>query len=361
MILGSRALFGFSRIRGRTYQAMLEPPFDISQLVPDYGDPQAEALTCRRECALFDFSFVSRASVTGSGALASIARLTRRPLDHLGSGEIAYALRENDDGILISDLTIWKHDRLRYEVMSGRRQDIADLAEYGHRDADVADLADDTAVFALQGPAALSALDQLADTNKLAELGYFMHCQAEVAGVDCIVGRLGYTGEAGFEFLLRRNQAEAVWQILAERARPAGFAAADILRIEAGFILFSNEFLLPVCASEAGHAQFANPAPVRKTPEFALVGFRARTSQMPVLWQRDKTPGRADVGPGTLIVTSACHSPLAGGTLGLGFARASDIDAARPLVDPHGVFKEIEIVPRPFYDSGKKRPRADWK
>ena len=56
---------------------MIPKGFDVTQLTRDYGDPFAEARACRTENALFDFSFVARASVKGLGALSTIEHLTR--------------------------------------------------------------------------------------------------------------------------------------------------------------------------------------------------------------------------------------------------------------------------------------------
>ena len=102
--------------------------FDPSTFVAQYTDPQEEARACRSECALFDFSFVARARVAGADAVAAIGQLTRRPLDGLLPGRIAYAVREDERGHLVSDLTIWHHGDW-YEVMSGRTEDISELVE----------------------------------------------------------------------------------------------------------------------------------------------------------------------------------------------------------------------------------------
>ncbi len=329
--------------------------FDIAGLVADYGDADGEWRACREACALFDFSFVQRARVSGPGALTAIGALTTRRLDDLPEGRIRYALRADSDGFLVSDLTIWNRGG-GYEVMSGRRRDIDDLAAAGS--AAVADLSPQTAIFAVQGPTALEAFDGPTGAASLARLPYFGHGSAAIADGPCLSGRLGYTGEAGFEIVCPKAQADLVWARLAERARPAGFAAADALRIEAGFVLFANEFQVPVRAHEASLERFtgktAGAARVR------LVCFRAETPERPSLWR--PRPGIALPGaPGEITVTSACHSPVAGGTLGLGYVRAGDDGVGRTAVDPRGDFGDVRIAPLPFYDPGKQKPRRAWR
>jgi glycine cleavage system T protein (aminomethyltransferase) len=332
-------------------------PFDPSRLVRQYSDPQEEALACRANCALFDFSFVARARVAGPEALATIARVTRRPLDRLAIGRIAYAVREDRRGCLVSDLTIWRHGEC-YEVMSGRAEDIADLVANAPKDCRVDDLSSEHAIFAVQGPRSLDVLAQCMDAEALEKLPYFSFTSAHVHGVPCTVGRLGYTGEPGFEIVLPRGIAEPLWQQLSQQVRPGGFAAADILRIEAGFVLFANEFKMRATAAETGLERFTGGQQLSFNDGLALVCFTARSAEKPVLWRPSASLARPTAG--TIAVTSACHSVLANDTLGLGFALQSDLRAGRRFCDPGGQFENVTIVPRPFFDRGKRRPRADW-
>lgn len=331
---------------------------DLTTLTRDHGDPFAEARACRQRCALFDFSFVARASVRGPGALALLGRLTRRSMSGLAPGQIRYAVRTDADGALVSDLTVWKHHDGSYEIMSGRHADLDDLACAGDAETVVQDLTAETAIFALQGPDTLAALVGLTDRDAVARLAYFSHVRTRILDLPCLIGRLGYTGEAGVEIILPRAHAPDVWQALAERARPAGFAAADILRIEAGFVLFANEFRLPVRPAEAGLARFAGTDD--EATQIRLVCFEARTSERPILWRPGPEPKRPRA-RATLVATSACWSPLAQGTLGLGYAFGADLEDATTLSDPTGRFQEITVTGLPFYDPRKNRPRENWQ
>ncbi|MEW5964096.1 MAG: hypothetical protein AB1749_11090 [Pseudomonadota bacterium] len=331
--------------------------FDPARVVGDYGDIEGEVEACRTAAALFDFSFVARARVTGPIALASLARLTARELDTMAVGDIRYAVRAGPDGHLLSDLTIWRLAPDTYELMSGRREDIADLVRLAPPGTAV-DLSGESAILALQGPASLTRLAKATDVSAIARLAYYRCCRTLVLDADCLVGRLGYTGEAGFEIIVAAGEAPRLWAALSRIAKPAGFAAADILRIEAGFVLFANELRLRVGAGDVGLSAFAGATPAHLGPPLTLVAFRADAAERPVLWQPAAT--LAPPGPGQLVVTSACWSRRAGGVLGLGFVHASDAESGRPLADPDQVFTNIALVPRPFYDPGKRRPRAEW-
>jgi aminomethyltransferase len=62
----------------------------------------------------------------------------------------------------------------------------------------------------------------------------------------CIVSRTGYTGEDGFELIVRAEDAPRVWEnlLMAGRAfgvSPVGLGARDTLRLEAGMPLYGHE------------------------------------------------------------------------------------------------------------------------
>lgn len=331
--------------------------FDSTLLVRDYGDVEAEVAACREKAAVFDFSFMSVARISGPETLKVIARLTDRDLGGLGDGRIRYALCRGAGGRLRSDLTIWKEAADSYLVMSGLGRDLSDLRTMVQRDglgAAVENWGDSIVIYSVQGPGSLSALDGLGDVARLAALPYFGFTRLDLAGTECLVGRLGYTGELGFEIVAPAADGDRLWRELAARSRPAGFAAADCLRIEAGFVLFANEFRLPVTAEEAGLGAFAGDDPV--PPRHRLVCFRAENHYTPDLGRlpEDLAPPE----PGAITVTSVCHSATAGGILGLGYVPLEEAGIGRAFVDPTGCFKGVRTVAKPFYDTEKRRPRG---
>jgi glycine cleavage system aminomethyltransferase T len=331
-------------------------------LTNDFGDPAAEARACRADCALFDFSFLECARLQGPRARELIEVFAGRRLDALAERQIVYALRLDAAGNVLADLTIWRIGPQTFEVMSGRRDDIAALLDLAGPEIEVTDLTAQRATFAAQGPGALDALRNLGGADALRRLPYFAFGHADLAGVPCTIGRLGYTGEPGFEIIVARGQAGDLWRALSRHLRPAGFIAADMLRIEAGFPLFTNEFSLPVCPAEAGLARFHGAGGQPKCAK-RLISFRADacdlSRDLPWPWRPARPPQRP-ARPGEVAVTSACHSVTAGGVLGLGYVPA-DTPPRTPLQDPTGIFRNIRATALPFYDTAKRRPRAPWR
>jgi aminomethyltransferase len=329
-----------------------------SKRIDDFGDAAAEARDCRTACAVFDFSFLECARLEGNGARRVVEAFAGCSLETLGVGKIRYALRVGPGGEAVADLTIWRTGGETYEVMSGRHEDISDLLHCAGDQIDVFDVGPDMAMFALQGPASLTTLGRLGDIGSIEALGYFNFGHAKLNGIACRIGRLGYTGEAGFEIITAREHAHALWQTLSVLARPAGFIAADILRIEAGFVLFSNEFRFRVSPSEAGLGKFHQSSRLT-TPEILLISFRAEGDSLKWPWEPSRQLKRP-VAPDEIAVTSACESIVAGGVLGLGYVLAKT-EADANWREPTGAFRNIRRVPMPFYDTAKRRPRAPWR
>ena len=117
---------------------------------------------------------------------------------------------------------------------------------------------------ALQGPASLPTLQALTDDpilkNALGRIRRTDLIECRLAGIPLIVARTGYTGEEwGFELLLHPDHAPHVWRAVLEAGaalgvRPAGLAARDSTRIEAGLPLYGHELAGPLAISpiEAG-------------------------------------------------------------------------------------------------------------
>jgi len=337
-----------------------DPAFNFRALRRDYGDVYEEAVSSRSAAALFDFSFMHRIRIRGSRATQLIKMLTPRRMDDLRPGRIRYALAVDSAGRVLGDLTAWRLDGEAFDIFVPPSDTLTQWQAAADLSSSVCDLSDQTAIFAVQGPASLRVLAAVSQAAQLRALPYFGHLQTTVAGVECCVGRLGYTGERGFEIILPRGASDGVWGALAQHARPAGFAAADILRIEAGFPLLSNEFSFPVTADELGLERFADggstPRDTSPKTPIRLTSFQARCDREQILWQPvPGTPFPPD--RENLVVTSACQSPIARGILGLGYAAQG---GAR-LVDPSGQFREIRRVSLPFYDPYKRRPRGGWR
>ena len=106
---------------------------------------------------------------------------------------------------------------------------------------------DDLSIIAVQGPQAIkrvtSVLGQaIGDTISALKTFTSVFASSSQSGENWQYARTGYTGEDGLEIILPSSEAEAFWwKLHAAGVPPAGLAARDTLRLEAGFNLYGHE------------------------------------------------------------------------------------------------------------------------
>ena len=318
-------------------------------MLETFGSAMDEFDACQRSAALFDYSFLLRLRVEGGQAVEAVSNLCQRDFSSLSVGAVRYALYASEDGQLVSDLTVWQIGPETLDIMSGRAADAQEIAAaLATYDVSVFDLSDQTAVLALQGPATDACLGQLVDQDKISKIPSFGFRELDIVGVCCIVGRLGFTGLDGVEILCVPDDASRLWRLLAHRARPAGFIAADMLRLKAGFLLFSQEFAPPVTVADIGLSRIwgsANNQTEFFEPQVARVLFSAQWADnappalSDLLWKEgDAFPPPVD----TVAVTSIQNDPTTEDLIGMGYISVRN--KSNQLTSMTGFLKDIRLI-----------------
>jgi aminomethyltransferase len=286
-----------------------------------------EHLATRRAAGLFDFSFMGLYEFYEKSELQA---LQTRNLDHLVPGQIAYTLLVKDDGAVLIDATVWCLDAERFWLFTGRR------GTFGGHDASGA-----FTILALQGPASGWILARVLGPDAIGNLRYFRFLEKD----DLIVARLGFSGELGYELLVPASEAPTLRHKLLEAGRneglrTCGWAAADSLRIEAGYVLFDREI--------DGHANPRELGLERFAPKMKFDAAR-RLVGLDIL----EEPGHTNLPPAK--VTSECFSPTFGKSLALGFVSPATIDTGSAVRLGDGRIARVAALP--FYDPKRRRPR----
>ena len=114
----------------------------------------------------------------------------------------------------------------------------------------------ETYMLAFQGPKAQTVLQRLTDVD-LGKVDFHFSARGPVAGVECLIGNTGYTGEWGYELFFDANQAVKVWNAILDAGKPEGvvpigLAARDSLRFEPCLPLYGHELSATISPLEAG-------------------------------------------------------------------------------------------------------------
>ncbi|MFD1642057.1 glycine cleavage system aminomethyltransferase GcvT [Halohasta litorea] len=231
----------------------------------EFDSIRIEHAAVRESVGIFDVSHMSEIEVAGPDATELMGRLTTNDVAELAPGEAQYACITRADGIILDDTIVYRlgdrDGKAAYLFIPNAGHDSqftewwTDHREKWGLDATVDNVTDQWAMFALQGPDSPDHIAAVAE-EPVTDLARFEHTTSEIAGVDCIVARTGYTGEDGFEILCPTADAETVWT--AFDCHPCGLGARDTLRIEMGFLLSGQDF---------------DPVEEPRTPYEADVGF----------------------------------------------------------------------------------------
>ncbi len=220
-----------------------------------YAGTLAEHHAVRTAAGLFDVSHMGQLRLTGDGAAAVLEQLVPGDIAGLAPGRQRYTMFLNEAGGILDDIMVANHGGHLELVVNAARAD-ADITHLriALRDSDVEIEVHERALLALQGPGAAATLARLAP--EAAALPFMGVAHLTIAGAPCWASRSGYTGEDGYEISIPTDAAERVAEaLLAEPGVvPAGLAARDTLRLEAGLCLYGHDIDELTTPIEAGLA-----------------------------------------------------------------------------------------------------------
>ena len=230
-----------------------------------YSSDLAEHHAVRTAAGLFDISHMAEFFVDGEGAAAYLDYALAGRLSTMAVGKAKYSLVLAESGGIIDDVIVYRLGDERFLVIAnaGNRESVAaELAQRAEgRAVELIDATDDYSLIAVQGPVARTVLDATAGLGEfsqpLDELKYYACVAASFHGRPVLIARTGYTGEDGYELLVPNAGAAELWDALLAAGEPlglvpAGLAARDTLRLEAGMPLYGHELSLDIVPAQAG-------------------------------------------------------------------------------------------------------------
>lgn len=329
-----------------------------------YAGDLAEHHAVRTAAGLFDLSHMAQIEVAGPDAAAALDVALVSAASRLRVGRARYTVVVDRDGGILDDLIVYRLAETEFLVIANAANRVVVLDAIAERSqrlqVAVVDRTPHRALIAVQGPHAARILAPLVDVD-LQELRYYASVQATVAGVPALVARTGYTGEDGFELAVPAEGAVPLWRALQEAGSPhglvpAGLAARDTLRLEAGMALYGHELTTATTPFDVGltrvvhldHDFVGREALERRAQEpsprhlvgLAGTGRRAARAGCTVLGTDGTVLG---------AVTSGVLSPTLGHPIALAHL-SEDVVAGTVLdVDVRGSVQQMTVVDLPFY------------
>ena len=201
-----------------------------------------EHLQTRESAGLFDVSHMGQVLLKGAGAAAAMEALVPVDIIDLPVGKQRYAMFTNPQGGIMDDLMISNLGDQLFVVVNAacKAQDIAHMRAHLGDGIEIEVLAD-RALLALQGPLAATALARI--QPEVASMVFMDSRAIIIDGVDCLIGRAGYTGEDGFEISIPADKAEQIARLLLAQPEieAIGLGARDSLRLESGLCLYGHD------------------------------------------------------------------------------------------------------------------------
>lgn len=353
-----------------------------------YGSELAEHRAVREAAGLFDLSHMGEIWVSGDEAPQFLNTALVGNLAVVKPGRAKYSLICNEQGGIIDDLIVYRiaapepdrSTQSRYLVVPNAGNAATVAAELAARaagfDVEVRDASAETSLIAVQGPAAEVIVQAMVGGDQrpaVTDLPYYAWTTVQVAGaadassaagtVDVLLARTGYTGEDGFELYVPNDRAAELWRLARSVGEPhgllpAGLAARDSLRLEAGMPLYGNELSLDTNPFEAGLGpvvsfkkaeQFVGRAALEAVKDAGrhrvLVGLRGAG-------RRAGRAGYAVHAEGCEIgaITSGVPSPTLGYPIALAYIEPAFAEVGTGVeVDLRGKLEAFEVVKLPFY------------
>lgn len=314
-------------------------PFAGYQMPVQYSmGVKKEHLHTREKVGLFDVSHMGQLKLIGKNAAIALEKLVPVDIIDLPIGKQRYALFTNDQGGLLDDLMVSNFGDHLFVVVNAacKAQDIAHLQRHLPSDIEI-QILENRALLAIQGPKTSEVLKRLIPES--ADMIFMDSRVVNFDGVECIIGRAGYTGEDGFEISIPQADAERIARLLLAEAEVEwiGLGARDSLRLESGLCLYGHDIDETTTPVEASLLWAISK--VRRTDGERAGGFPGAKIILEQIATKNVNRkrigmvglGKAPVREGTLlynsndekigIVTSGTAGPTKGSPIAMGYVK----------------------------------------
>ncbi|MEM9900162.1 MAG: FAD-dependent oxidoreductase [Pseudomonadota bacterium] len=336
---------------------------------PWFARVREECEAVRDHCGIIAIPGFTRLKLAGPGARAYLDTLTASRLPKAGRVGLAYF--PDTRGRIITETSVFAYSDEEFMLVT------AALAEWHDRELIARDLPEgltltdhtpEREALLITGPAARDILAPLTDGHDLNARWLSFSTDGTVAGRPCVLARVSFAGELGWEVHCRPDDAPAIWDaVTAAGAKPFGMYALDALRIEKGYRAWKGDLSTDYTLLEAGldrFIDFSKPdfpgraallaerdaGPARKAVGLTVDAGPADAPYMALLWKTGERVGE---------VTSGGWGHRVGASLAIAMVRADLAEAGTELeVEIYGERRRAVTRALPFWDPKNERIRA---
>ncbi|WP_104492962.1 sarcosine oxidase subunit alpha family protein [Paracoccus denitrificans] len=340
-----------------------------------------EVLATRAGVGICDVTTLGKVDVQGADAGEFLDRIYANAMKSLKVGMVRYGLMLREDGMAWDDGTCARLAEDHYVTTTTtaqagpvyRQMEFARQCLWPELDVQLISTTDAWAQIAVAGPNARRLLERIVDGFDLSNEAFpFMACAGLTVcgGLRARLFRISFSGELAYEIAVPARYGQALVERLMEKgadlgATPYGTEALGVMRIEKGHAA-GNELNGQTTAQMLGLGRMVSSkkdgigAVMSRREGLAaetrvLVGLQPVDPAQPVLAGMhlfaEGAEHRTETDQGW--ITSACHSPHVGSSIGLGFLAdggtrmGETVIAANPL---QGQKVTLRVVPPHFID-----------
>jgi len=359
-------------------------PFAGYALPVQYKDSLINShLHCRSGASLFDVSHMGQLRIWGEKRVEFLESVLVGDIQSLEVNQMRLSVMTNEQGGIIDDCMVTKKQDHIYMVINAGCKDkdmkhlAAKLKEFNAKhgtDVRIEEFSKEWELVALQGPQAAAALAKHTanGAEQLSKLPFLYSANLEVAGVNCIVSRCGYTGEDGFEISIPKAETARIWNALLAtedvKVLPAALGVRDSLRLEAGLCLYGHDLNESITPIEATLAWLISK---RRREAGGFPGAEVIQRQLKEGTTRKRVglnilsgaPAREDAvvqdleGNKVGVVTSGTHSPVLKRAIAMAYVDAAQAKLGTKLkVVVRGKQGDAEVTKMPFVPTKYFKP-----
>ncbi len=336
---------------------------------------QAEVAAVRGAVGINELQNFGKYRVTGPNARAWLDQIMAGTIPQ--PGRIALNPMLAHSGKIIGDFTVSCLSDTEFQLTASygaqgwhSRWFDQNMAEGVH----VENVSDTRTGFQIAGPNARALLERVTRTDVSAQAFRFMDVRRMTCGMaTCIVQRVSYTGDLGYEIFTDHMSLRHLWQTLWQAGadlglRPFGMRAMMSLRLDKFFGSWGREFSPDYTPAETGLDRFVrlgkaanfigraacqaekDSPPTRKLCTFAVDASTADVVAWEPIWLDGAVVG---------YCTSGGYSHHAGQSVAMGFVpRDRAIEGLQVEIEILGEKRPARVITEPLFDADGARMRG---